>query len=60
MGRRAESLADRVEEGATGLAAFAEGLPEAERRAPASRSDGRSSRQRRQSCPLLTFGRASE
>ena len=44
MGRRAESLADRIEEGATGLAAFIEGLSEAEWRAPGSRSgrDGRS------------------
>ena len=30
MSRRAESLADRIEEGAAGLAAFAEGLSEAE------------------------------
>ena len=30
VGRRAESLADRIEEGAAGLAAFAEGLSEAE------------------------------
>lgn len=34
MGRRAESLASRIEEGAAGLAAFAEGLSEAEWRAP--------------------------
>jgi hypothetical protein len=34
MGRRAESLADRIEEGAAGLAAFAEGLSEAEWRTP--------------------------
>jgi DinB family protein len=34
MGRRAESLANRIEEGAAGLAAFAEGLSEAEWRAP--------------------------
>jgi hypothetical protein len=33
-GRRAESLANRIEEGAAGLAAFAEGLSEAEWRAP--------------------------
>jgi hypothetical protein len=33
-GRRAESLADRIEEGAAGLAAFVEGLSEAEWRAP--------------------------
>ena len=34
MSRRAESLANRIEEGAAGLAAFAEGLSEAEWRAP--------------------------
>jgi hypothetical protein len=34
MGRRAESLADRIVEGAAGLAAFAEGLSEAEWRTP--------------------------
>jgi hypothetical protein len=41
---RAESLADRIEEGAAGLAAFAEGLSEAEWRTPVSESgrDGRS------------------
>jgi hypothetical protein len=33
-GRRAESLANRIEEGAAGLAAFAEELSEAEWRAP--------------------------
>ena len=38
MGRRAESLADRIEEGAAGLAAFAEGLSEAEWRTPMSGS----------------------
>ena len=38
MGRRAESLAARVEEGADGLAAFAEGLSETEWRTPISRS----------------------
>jgi hypothetical protein len=38
MGRRAESLADRIEEGAAGLAAFAEGLSEAEWRTPVSGS----------------------
>ena len=42
MGRRAESLADRIEEGAAGLAAFAEGLSEAEWRTPVSGSDRRS------------------
>ena len=36
MSRRAESLADRIEEGAAGLAAFAEGLSEAEWRTPMS------------------------
>lgn len=30
MGRRADALADRIEQGAAGLAAFAEGLSEAE------------------------------
>ncbi len=42
MGRRAESLADRIEEGAAGLAAFAEGLSEAEWRRPGTGSDVRS------------------
>ena len=42
MGLRAESLAARIEEGAAGLAAFAEGLSEAEWRTPVSVSDGRS------------------
>jgi hypothetical protein len=43
-GHRAESLAARIEEGAAGLAAFAEGLSEAEWRAPVRESgkDGRS------------------
>ena len=36
MGRRAESLAARIEEGAAGLAAFAEGLSETEWRSPVS------------------------
>jgi hypothetical protein len=36
MSRRAESLADRIEEGAAGLAAFAEGLSDAEWRTPMS------------------------
>jgi DinB superfamily len=40
--RRAASLADRIEEGAAGLAAFAEGLSEAEWHTPTSSSDGRS------------------
>jgi hypothetical protein len=34
MGRRAEALADRIEEGAAGLAAFAEGLSDADWRKP--------------------------
>jgi hypothetical protein len=42
MGRRAELLADRIEEGAAGLAAFVEGLSDAEWRAPVSGIDGRS------------------
>ena len=40
--RRAELLADRIEEGAAGLAAFAEGLSEAEWRTPISGRDRRS------------------
>src|SRR4051794_19864689 len=40
--RRAELLASRIEEGAAGLARFAEGLSEAEWRTPASASDQRS------------------
>ncbi len=42
MGRRAESLADRIEEGAAGLAAFAEGLSEGEWNTPVSGTDSRS------------------
>jgi len=42
MSRRAELLADRIEEGAAGLAALAEGLSEAEWRIPVSGSDRRS------------------
>jgi hypothetical protein len=44
IGRRAALLADRIEEGAAGLAAFAEGLSEAEWHAPVPESgkDGRS------------------
>lgn len=42
MSRRAESLADRIEEGAAGLAAFAEGISEAEWHTPVSGSDRRS------------------
>jgi hypothetical protein len=41
VGRRAELLADRIEEGAAGLAAFAEGLSELEWRTPVSGSDRR-------------------
>jgi hypothetical protein len=36
MGRRAEALAERIEQGAAGLAAFAEGLSDTEWRAPMS------------------------
>lgn len=43
MGRRAESLADRIEEGAAGLASFAEGLSEAEWRTPMSAGTDRRS-----------------
>src|SRR5205809_124479 len=44
MGRRAESLATRIEEGAAGLAALAQGLSETEWRTPVAGSgrDGRS------------------
>ena len=42
MGRRAESLADRIEEGAAGLATFAGGLSEAEWRTRVSETDHRS------------------
>jgi len=42
MSRRAQLLADRLEEGAAGLAAFAEGLSDAEWNTPASASDRRS------------------
>jgi hypothetical protein len=41
MGRRAELLANRIEEGAAGLAAFAEGLSDAEWRTPISAKDRR-------------------
>ncbi|HEY6853276.1 MAG TPA: DinB family protein [Gemmatimonadales bacterium] len=41
MGRRAESLASRIEEGAAGLAAFAETLSDAQWRTPVSGSDRR-------------------
>ena len=41
VGRRAELLADRIEEGAAGLAAFAEGLSEAEWCVPVSGTDRR-------------------
>ncbi|HKP45243.1 MAG TPA: DinB family protein [Pyrinomonadaceae bacterium] len=40
--RRAAALADRIEEGAAGLAAFAEGLSEDEWRRPVSATDQRS------------------
>lgn len=40
--RRAESLAERIEEGAAGLAAFVEGLSEEEWRKPVSETDHRS------------------
>jgi hypothetical protein len=40
--RRAESLASRIEEGASGLAAFVEGLSEVEWRTPVSLTDRRS------------------
>ena len=40
MGRRAELLADRIEEGAAGLAAFAEGISDAEWRVPMSTEGG--------------------
>jgi len=40
--RRAELLAARIEEGAAGLAAFADGLSEAEWRTPVSATDRRS------------------
>jgi hypothetical protein len=42
VGRRAELLADRIEEGAATLVAFAEGLSEEEWRATASATDRRS------------------
>jgi hypothetical protein len=42
MSRRTELLADRIEEGARGLAAFAEGLSEAEWRVPVTGTDRRS------------------
>ena len=41
MGRRAELLANRIAVGASGLAAFAEGLSDAEWRTPMSAKDGR-------------------
>ena len=42
MSRRTKSLADRIEEGAADLAAFAEGLSEVEWRTPVSSTDRRS------------------
>jgi DinB superfamily len=41
MSNRAKLLAARIEEGADGLAAFAQGLSEAEWRTPVSKSDSR-------------------
>jgi hypothetical protein len=41
MSRRAEQLANRIEEGAAGLAAFAETLSDAEWRLPVSQTDRR-------------------
>src|SRR5262245_42583647 len=41
MSHRAELLADRIEEGAAGLAAFAETLSDAEWRTPVSQTDQR-------------------
>jgi hypothetical protein len=41
MGHRAELLADRIEEGAAGLAAFVEGLTETEWRTPMSTGNDR-------------------
>jgi len=41
MGRRAESLAARIEEGAAGLGAFCEKLSEAEWKTPTSATDSR-------------------
>ncbi len=41
MSRRSELLADRIEEGADGLATFAEGLSEAEWHTPVSGTDSR-------------------
>src|SRR3954469_10202828 len=41
MSTRADALAKRIEEGAAGLAAFAEGLSEADWRTPVSSSDRR-------------------
>jgi hypothetical protein len=42
VSRRSEALAERIEEGAAGLAAFAEGLSDAEWRTPVSPTDRRS------------------
>jgi hypothetical protein len=42
MSRRSELLANRIEEGAAGLASFVEGLSEAEWKTPVSGSDRRS------------------
>jgi hypothetical protein len=44
MSRRAEALAVRIEEGATGLAAFADGISEKEWRSPVGGSNGKDRR----------------
>lgn len=41
MGRRSELLASRIEEGASGLASFAEGISEADWKKPVSKTDKR-------------------
>ena len=41
MARRADSIAARIEEGAAGLAAFAEGLSDSDWRTPTSKTDPR-------------------
>ena len=58
---RAESLANRIEEGAAQLAAFAEGLSEAEWRAPGSpnSSDRRTWRRRSSLSPAAGAADAS-
>jgi hypothetical protein len=44
MSRRAEALAKRIEEGATGLAAYADGISEKEWRSPVGGSSGKDRR----------------